>query len=122
MPRKSRRWAIVLLVAIPLGCGLVVLLFFGGVWVGSRSEDLEFKGGRVYDRAAVFRFEGERIEVPLRMSREWTPIVDVVVNDEGPFPFVLDTGAPETSLATDLCETLALDLLGGALTRTTRWA
>ena len=42
------------------------------------------------------------------------PIVDLRINGQGPFPFILDTGAEGTILSDSLAEELKLEVLGEA--------
>jgi len=51
------------------------------------------------------------LAVPLRLE-SGRPVVEVVVNGKGPFPFVLDTGAGGTVLEGDLVQELALPTIG----------
>ncbi len=83
-------------------------VMLAGVCLGRRLTDLEVRDGRVYDRAAVFRFEEDRVTVPFEISRDGTPIVKVLVNGEGPFLFVLDTGASTSAFDLNLCTLLKL--------------
>jgi predicted aspartyl protease len=41
------------------------------------------------------------------------PMIDVSVNGQGPYPFILDTGASVTAISADLIEKLALPLVSG---------
>jgi len=51
------------------------------------------------------------VAAPLRIEKG-RPLVDVMVNGKGPFPFVLDTGAGGTVLEGDLVQELGLTTVG----------
>ena len=53
--------------------------------------------------------EGTTVPLTLRDNR---PVVEVRINGEGPFPFVLDTGAMATVISDDLATRLALPAMG----------
>lgn len=56
-----------------------------------------------------------RVEAPLDISTRH-PVVELTINDEGPFRFVVDSGAGGTLIDDDLAKTLGLETIGKALT------
>lgn len=57
----------------------------------------------------------QRIEVPMDTSMR-RPVIELTINDQGPFRFVVDSGAGGTVLDDDLAKKLDLRTIGKALT------
>lgn len=110
--RMRTRWAAMATggCLFTVALGLVGFMFLSAplrLWLA----EFQMSGGQVLNRGAVFHFEGDSLTVPIHLAGG-VPYVDVTVNGHGPYPFLLDTGAPETGMALHLCEDLALPRLG----------
>lgn len=55
-----------------------------------------------------------QFNAPLRFDSAGRPLIDVTINDQGPFPMVLDTGAAATALTPAVVARLALQEAGRA--------
>jgi predicted aspartyl protease len=104
---KSRGFLILMMLALLAASGLWALQSLlretREVTVGIAPEKTRFSGEGDLDAS-----------VPLRSVLP-IPLVDVTINDKGPFAFIIDTGAPLTVLSDDLAGSLGLPRASGRL-------
>ena len=91
--------AIILLVA--------VTVFLTARWV--TSQYAEDKAQEIPSH--LLNFPGEQITLPLQMKNGW-PIVEVMVNEQGPFSLILDTACTRLKLSGEVVDQLRLPEIG----------
>lgn len=95
---------------------VLVLLATSVLWVlqGFLREGREVIVGVAPEKTRVAGEGDLDASVPLR-SVVPIPLVDVTINDKGPFAFIIDTGAPLTVVSDDLAGSLGLPRASGRL-------
>ena len=66
--------------------------------------------------AHILDFPDDRVAIPIRYLYD-RPVIDVIINDQGPFALLLDTGATSVSLESSVIEQLQLPEIGTATTK-----
>lgn len=94
------------------GLRTVALLAILGILAGSLTVGAQ---GRDAANSPILRFAGDEAQVSLR-SAGGRNVVDVHIGDEGPFSFIIDTGASVSVIDTELATRLGLEKVGSVAT------
>ena len=86
-----------------LGCCALVIYFSSGSHLP-------------HTPAHILDFPDDRVAIPIRYLYD-RPVIDVIINDQGPFALLLDTGATSVSLESSVIEQLQLPEIGTATTK-----